>query len=160
MSTGRKVGLTLLFLIGILACIASIVRIVMTYREGPDWTWQNADLWVWTAVEAVVGILCGCFPVIAPAFSGDVFKKRLGTTRVGRFFERFFSNKGSSHPSRPNALRPNMQLNHWPTSNDDCSKHDNDNSISTEALAARREKDGSESSDCKIHVHTVHEEEN
>ena len=65
-----------------------------------------------------VGIVCGCFPVIAPAFSGDFFKKSTGTSRIGRWIQKVLGSTGSSSRS-PEIPRPNMQLNHWPSDKQD-----------------------------------------
>ena len=39
---------------------------------------DNSNLVIWTAIEPAVGILCACFPVIAPALSRKLIKKRFG----------------------------------------------------------------------------------
>ncbi len=65
---------------------------------------DDADLVVWTAIEPAVGILCACFPVIAPAFNRSMFKGRLGSGS-GSFLRRVFgsktSKKGASDDSMP-----------------------------------------------------------
>lgn len=99
---------------------------------------QDSQLWVWITVESVVGVLCGCFPVIAPAFGADLSKKRLGITRAGRFFQRFISTNRSSQPSHADALPPREQLVQWPSSKVHISRHDSDNTISSETLSIPR----------------------
>lgn len=43
--------------------------------NGTDLTWQMSTFYNWTAIEAGVGLLCACFPVIAPLFSLNTSRK-------------------------------------------------------------------------------------
>ena len=65
-----------------------------------------------------VGIVCACVPVIVPAFSGDLFKKRSGSSGIGRFMAKLFGSKHSpsSYQKARTAARPTMHLNRWPSS--------------------------------------------
>jgi len=101
----------------------------MAYREGSDFTCtcapreiysspiciapklteliqgDDADLVIWTAIEPAVGILCACFPVIAPAFNRSTIKIRFGSGPGGSFVRRVFrsktSQKGNTDDSIP-----------------------------------------------------------
>ena len=59
---------------------------------------DDADLVIWTAIEPAVGILCACFPVIAPAFSRTIIKTRFGSFgggSAGSLLRRVWRSKGS-----------------------------------------------------------------
>lgn len=53
----------------------------------------DADLVIWTAIEPAIGILCACFPVIAPAFSRGIIKNRFGSGSGGSFLRKLFHSK-------------------------------------------------------------------
>jgi hypothetical protein len=47
------------------------VRLVSTLaaiKLNADTTWITADIYMWTAVEAGVGLICACMPIMGPLF--------------------------------------------------------------------------------------------
>lgn len=53
------------------AIAAGIVRLVITFSAtelNADSTWITADIYMWTAVEAGVGLICACLPTTGPLF--------------------------------------------------------------------------------------------
>jgi hypothetical protein len=61
----QRLGVITLFSFGLLVVVAACMRtywihyvIVETY----DVTWYGSQLWMWTAVETRLGIICGCVP--------------------------------------------------------------------------------------------------
>ena len=51
------------------ACIAGIVRLTKTLsavKPGADTTWVTAEIYMWTAIEAGVALICACLPIIGP----------------------------------------------------------------------------------------------
>ena len=53
------------------AIVAGIVRLVITFsatKLNADSTWITADIYMWTAVEAGVGLICACLPTTSPLF--------------------------------------------------------------------------------------------
>ncbi|KAI9887433.1 MAG: hypothetical protein M1823_000770 [Watsoniomyces obsoletus] len=67
----RKVVLTIVFCLGGLACVTSLVRIYLLIELGSpdhDHLWLNVDFNTWSNVEPCVGIYCACLPVMAPLF--------------------------------------------------------------------------------------------
>lgn len=52
-------------------CIAGIIRTVYIWRttnETYDETWIGYTLWLWTAVESDLAIICACTPALKPFF--------------------------------------------------------------------------------------------
>jgi hypothetical protein len=52
-------------------CIAGIIRTVYIWRttnETYDETWVGYTLWLWTAVESDLAIICACTPALNPFF--------------------------------------------------------------------------------------------
>ncbi|KAL9100970.1 MAG: hypothetical protein Q9163_003712 [Psora crenata] len=62
----KKIGISAVFATGSIACIASVMRIVVglqSYNTG-DSTYTSAPSIHWTYAEIVIGIICGCMPVV------------------------------------------------------------------------------------------------
>lgn len=59
-----------------------------------DTSWTTAEPLTWTAVEAGVGLVCACFPVMAPLF-GQFFREHVGTANSGGVNKKSHSSKGS-----------------------------------------------------------------
>ncbi|KAI1337121.1 hypothetical protein F5Y15DRAFT_426036 [Xylariaceae sp. FL0016] len=67
----HKLALILVFATGALAIAAGFIRLHSTLEATQlhaDTTWVTADIYMWTAVEAGVGLICSCLPVIEPLF--------------------------------------------------------------------------------------------
>ncbi|KAI0190869.1 hypothetical protein F4808DRAFT_399171 [Astrocystis sublimbata] len=67
----KKVALALVFATGIFAIAAGITRLaesVSVTKKDADSTWITSDIYLWTVIEAGVGLFCSCLPVIGPFF--------------------------------------------------------------------------------------------
>jgi hypothetical protein len=65
----QRIGLIVLFSVGGLIVVASSFRaywVHYTLYETYDATWEGYQIWVWTAVETNVGVICGCIPALKP----------------------------------------------------------------------------------------------
>lgn len=65
----QRIGLVVLFSVGGVIVVASSFRaywIHYTLFETYDATWEGYQIWVWTAVETNVGVICGCIPALKP----------------------------------------------------------------------------------------------
>ncbi|EEA19213.1 integral membrane protein (Pth11), putative [Talaromyces marneffei ATCC 18224] len=64
----QKLGLTLIFAIGSAVVITSIIRItfIMEILHKADFTWAEATVCVWSAIELNFGIMCNCLVVLKP----------------------------------------------------------------------------------------------
>lgn len=61
----QRIALIILFSFGLFVCVAGCVRTYWIYyiiEETFDPTWQGFHLWIWTAVEVHLGVICGCVP--------------------------------------------------------------------------------------------------
>jgi hypothetical protein len=61
-------------------CIAGIIRTVYiwrTFHETYDETWVGYTVWLWTAVEGDLTIMCSCAPALKP-----LFKRYLGGSLI------------------------------------------------------------------------------
>jgi hypothetical protein len=61
----QRLGVLTLFSFGGLVVSAACIRTYWTYyvvEETYDVTWYGFHLWMWTAVEVQLGIICGCVP--------------------------------------------------------------------------------------------------
>ncbi|KAI1174365.1 hypothetical protein F4777DRAFT_554246 [Nemania sp. FL0916] len=72
MSTKRKIGVSVVFAIGVLACVASLIRLVETVRhaESPDFTYTFSGIMLVSASEIALGFL---------VVSGPYFPKLFGS---------------------------------------------------------------------------------
>lgn len=65
----QRIGLVVLFSVGGVIVVASSFRaywIHYTLFRTYDATWEGYQIWVWTAVETNVGVICGCIPALKP----------------------------------------------------------------------------------------------
>lgn len=65
----QRLGLVVLFSVGGVIVVASSFRaywVHYTVFETYDATWHGYQIWVWTAVETNVGVICGCIPALKP----------------------------------------------------------------------------------------------
>ncbi|KAI1077037.1 hypothetical protein F5B20DRAFT_593640 [Whalleya microplaca] len=84
MSTKDKIGVSLIFAIGILACISSAVRLFETvkYTKSKDITYAMSGMYLWALAEMTCQFLVFCIPAVPRVFMG----KRLprGVTEILR----------------------------------------------------------------------------
>ncbi|PHH83805.1 hypothetical protein CDD82_12 [Ophiocordyceps australis] len=74
MDLGHKLRAMAVFGLGLLACIASLIRLGLTtilHGDGVDASWILAKWTVWATVEVNVGITCACL-MLLPAFLSHV----------------------------------------------------------------------------------------
>ncbi|OHW98261.1 integral membrane protein [Colletotrichum incanum] len=63
----QRVVLLLLFSLGTVVVVAGVMRTYWVHyveEETYDVTWEGFDLWIWTALEANLAVVCGCVPVL------------------------------------------------------------------------------------------------
>ncbi|KAK3901292.1 hypothetical protein C8A05DRAFT_16503 [Staphylotrichum tortipilum] len=61
----QRLALIALFSVGLFVVVAAGIRIYyldIVLRKTYDVTWEGSHLWSWVAVEANLGIICGCVP--------------------------------------------------------------------------------------------------
>lgn len=68
----RKVGVSSIFLTGLLACICSITGAVYRFKQdvSDDFTWQSIPVYSLGVAELNAGIICSCMPVVFVLFKG------------------------------------------------------------------------------------------
>ncbi|KAL4941709.1 hypothetical protein BDV06DRAFT_222847 [Aspergillus oleicola] len=71
LSLPKRLGLIICFGVGVLICIAGIVRITWQVKFANSWdqTYNGAIIFLIVAVECNLGIVCGCLPGIRPLMS-------------------------------------------------------------------------------------------
>lgn len=65
----QRIGLVVLFSFGGVIVVAGSFRaywIHDTLYETYDATWEGYNIWIWTAIETNVGVICGCIPALKP----------------------------------------------------------------------------------------------
>ncbi|PWY91596.1 plasma membrane Pth11-like protein [Aspergillus sclerotioniger CBS 115572] len=62
----RKVGVMLVFGMGLFVCVTSIIRMwaMEASTKTTDPTWGSFDALMWSAIEASTGIICACLPFL------------------------------------------------------------------------------------------------
>ncbi|KAK1524539.1 integral membrane protein [Colletotrichum paranaense] len=78
MPLNQRISLIILFGLGTVVVLAGImrtywvIRVEVLYVEDPsyDLTWDGFNIWVWTALEANLAIVCGCAPTLRRLFTG------------------------------------------------------------------------------------------
>ena len=81
MPARHKVGVTAIFLLGLLTVLSGIAKLVVFYHiialaEGGDYdiTWFETPSLVWQFVESTLGIVGACLPLLRPLFAGTSTK--------------------------------------------------------------------------------------
>ncbi|KAL4919294.1 hypothetical protein BDW62DRAFT_209779 [Aspergillus aurantiobrunneus] len=71
LSLAKRVGLIICFGVGVLICIAGIVRITWQVKFANSWdqTYNGAIIFIIVAVECNLGVVCGCLPGVRPLMS-------------------------------------------------------------------------------------------
>jgi hypothetical protein len=67
--SSQRIGLMVLFGVGGVIVVAGSFRAYWVHfvlYETYDVTWEGFYLWIWTAVEANTGVICGCIPALRP----------------------------------------------------------------------------------------------
>ncbi|KAF1808287.1 hypothetical protein P152DRAFT_469067 [Eremomyces bilateralis CBS 781.70] len=70
----QRIGLIVIFGFGSVVVVAGIMReyyIYYTVYETYDITWEGFSMWIWTAVEVNLGVICGSVPSLKPLFFRD-----------------------------------------------------------------------------------------
>jgi hypothetical protein len=65
----QRIGLIVLFSVGGVIVVAGSFRAYWVHFvlfKTYDVTWEGFQIWVWTAVETNVGVICGCIPALKP----------------------------------------------------------------------------------------------
>lgn len=67
----QRLALIVLFSFGLLVVVAACIRTYYVHfilEETYDVTWEGSKMWIWTAVEVHLGIMCGCVPWLKSLF--------------------------------------------------------------------------------------------
>ncbi|KAK4202334.1 hypothetical protein QBC40DRAFT_196362 [Triangularia verruculosa] len=79
----QRIALIVLFSFGGIVVIGAIMRLYWIWyvvERTYDITWEGFDLWIWTAVEVHLGVICGCVPWLKSLVK---FWKNGGSTAAG-----------------------------------------------------------------------------
>jgi hypothetical protein len=86
----QRLGLIILFGMGGVVIIAGSFRTYWVHfvvYETYDVTWEGFNVWIWTAVEANLGVICGCIPALRPL----LFPKRSKASAISRGSDSYFT---------------------------------------------------------------------
>ena len=83
------------------------LRSISTKANGST-TGEGAEIDIWTAMEPTAGIICACFPVLIPAFTGEFFRDTSDFSSLEESLPKAF---GMS-PKRIHDDKKNRQNNH------------------------------------------------
>lgn len=76
MPAKHKVGVTAIFLLGLLTVLSGIAKLVIFYRIiaeaswNYDITWFETPAFLWAMIESALGIVGACLPLLRPLFAG------------------------------------------------------------------------------------------
>ncbi|PYI35382.1 hypothetical protein BP00DRAFT_442900 [Aspergillus indologenus CBS 114.80] len=64
---GKKIGLSVIFTLGVIVCIISVVRLEnLIAISNADITWSDTYSHLWTAIESSLGVVVACLPSLMP----------------------------------------------------------------------------------------------
>ncbi|KAA8647058.1 hypothetical protein EYZ11_006990 [Aspergillus tanneri] len=100
MPLGRKVAVSAVFLVGVMACAASVVRLAYTIRlyESDNISYSRFLAGLWTIPELSIGISVACLPIMPKFFKSINLEHRL--SRLGTSLQTLFSGSSSRHRSQ------------------------------------------------------------
>lgn len=96
--SAQRIGLMILFGFGGIIVVAGSFRAYWVHEVlfgTYDVTWEGFNLWVWTAVETNVGVICGCIPALKPL----LFRTRSPGSTQNRSYVLGSVGKQNSHVS-------------------------------------------------------------
>lgn len=96
---GQRIGLMILFGIGGVIVVAGSFRAYWVHfvlYKTYDPTWEGFNIWIWTAIETNVGVICGCIPSLKPLLFPT--RSRTGSRGYG---SKSFGSRGSQRPGGP-----------------------------------------------------------
>lgn len=67
----QRIALLLVFSLGFVVVLAGCMRlywVAEVVNNTYDVTWDGFVMWIWTAVEVNLGVICGCAPTLRPLF--------------------------------------------------------------------------------------------
>ena len=85
----QRIGLIILFGFGGVIVVAGSFRaywIHYTLFRTYDVTWEGFNIWVWTAVETNVGVICGCIPALKPLLFPNRARKQGSQDRSKKLY--------------------------------------------------------------------------
>ncbi|KAF8471752.1 hypothetical protein BDZ91DRAFT_676987 [Kalaharituber pfeilii] len=77
----QRIGLLVVFALGFLTCLAGACRIwgIVKFRHSYDISWEGALLYIFSLIEAALGIICASIPALKPIVAHH-FPSSLGRT--------------------------------------------------------------------------------
>ncbi|KAL6707612.1 hypothetical protein ACN47E_003962 [Coniothyrium glycines] len=102
MDIRKKVGVMLMFSVGAIVPIVSIIRLrsIVRFATTPNVTWDYREAGLWSIVEFQVGIICVCLPAIRLGLSRwipNVVDKTMKTSTPTRDSERILGDDEGHH---------------------------------------------------------------
>ncbi|KAL3587997.1 hypothetical protein FPOAC2_13896 [Fusarium poae] len=111
----KKIGVGIMFSVGIIVTIMSILRLTATIRAGTGMgsnnpTWEYLAVTKWSTIECSVGIMCACMPSLRMLLV-QIFPKVFGTSRRGyQAYDKYGSNKPTNGGTNANRSRLRAQF--------------------------------------------------
>ncbi|KAI9038843.1 uncharacterized protein KD926_010176 [Aspergillus affinis] len=114
-TTRQKLTLTVVFSLGALVCIFSLLRVIeFNNFHTNDLAASSAKESIWTTLELDVAIICGCLPLFKPllhGFLGKVKGQSTRTSRTPRYMHSASQTPDGFHKiSDPHNLRANKNV--------------------------------------------------
>ncbi|KAL4809821.1 hypothetical protein BDV18DRAFT_49605 [Aspergillus unguis] len=114
LSIPKKIGVSLMFLVGLVVTVLSILRLVFTFGflKSSNPTRDFVPVSIWSVLEIDIGIICACFPGMRAFFkfvfpsaettgrSYDFSDQTSGTRKTARFSNLSISSTGRVRPSK------------------------------------------------------------
>lgn len=120
MPVGLKAGLVVMFSLGLLVCVTSIIRITYVRHFNTDFTWDLVPALNWSSVEVCVAIFIACvpafrivatriFPILQTTFglrSSHKSSQETDTLHISPLDQDYFTLKPAAKPISPRDCFP------------------------------------------------------
>ncbi|KAI8959812.1 hypothetical protein F5Y11DRAFT_288295 [Daldinia sp. FL1419] len=118
LSAVRKASLWIIFILGGLVCVASIVRLRAIYPlPNPTQNFDFSILILWGEIQSGTAIICACLPTLGPLFSGTTRAARGVRSWYGSSVVHSTTNRGTSR-RQASGTNKSMPAREWPNVED------------------------------------------
>lgn len=111
MSAGNRIGLVVLFSIGFLICLITILRMATLPQtlKATEPTWESAPTNLWSFIEAAVGVICACLISLRKTISA-YWPDRLKSSKDTNRPYQYHSGSGLSARRPQNGVPPTYAM--------------------------------------------------
>ncbi|KUI70914.1 hypothetical protein VM1G_06376 [Cytospora mali] len=117
MAQSKKISIILIFILGGLTCIISLVRLIelaQAVNNETDLTWDSIRTSIWTVAEPCLGIVCASLPTLQPLMN----RVKDSTERLTTMARSLLSTRGTASNTSQTSWHKRSEYEQFPESRD------------------------------------------